>query len=153
MYANTPILPGPTYTGRPVNVYRVADAVLAALAAGECGATIGTHGTPYAGDGILVALPEYSATITLDPGDLVLPIRVDAWVERVAHAVTVAGSPRRYFGAWVDGTTLHLDVVEAFSSAEEREAIFAGIQRGQRAIFHAGRRECIMLTSDAMLAA
>lgn len=154
MYANQPVLPGPTYTGRPVNAERIADTILAAIDAGECGATIGSTGRPYGGDGILVALDStHNLELIGEWRAPALRRLVTRWVEQVARDVTVASTPRRYFGAWIDQGTLYLDVVEAFSSAEEREAIFAGLDRHQRSIYHAGRRQCIPLVSDAQAAA
>lgn len=151
MYANTPILPGPTYTGRPVNVYRITDLILAAPE----GITVhASTAQPYTGDGILVALDHKFSRETV--GDWQTPqLRrhlVREWVEWAAPAVTVVSSPRRYFGAWWHQGTLYLDVVEAFSSAEEDRAVAAGRARGQLAVWHNGRRELIY-TSDAIVAA
>lgn len=132
----------PSSVGRAVDV----DTVAALLTITTHGATVGTHGAPYGGDGILVAMPEHGAVLDFDNYALRGAFYADVldWVRRVAPMVTAVGaSPARYFGAWVDGDLMYLDVVEAFSSAEEERAVAAGRTRGQLAIWHNGRRECI----------
>jgi hypothetical protein len=117
----------------------VTDALLAATAA----ATLTPQATPYVGDGILVAMPEHG--IVLAPEAEQVYGRVHDWVEQAAHHVTAPGAtPARYFGAWRDEDgVLYLDVVQAFSSAEEDRALWAAFRRGQIAIWHNGRRELI----------
>lgn len=135
----------PASVGRPVDVDRVTDLILAA-AREASGVTIGASGTLYTGDGILVGLPEHGAdTFPAFTGDDSVRDFVRAWVASAAPAVARNASPRRFFGAWVDPRfgTLHLDVAEAFSSAEEDLAMRAAERRGQLAAWHAGRRECL----------
>lgn len=119
--------------GNPVDHARVTAGLLAARHA-----TLTTTGVRYQGDGILVALPTYGTTISQADGPTVAE-----WVRLVAPAVTAVGaSPRRYFGAWTDPDgTIYLDVVEAWSSAEEPEALAAARARHELAVWHNGRHE------------
>ncbi len=133
----------PSSVGNPVDVERVT----AALVAAGDGATVGQRGEAYAGSGILVALPEHGERVNAS-ADVFTVELVRRWVAGAARAVSATSSPARYFGAWVDRGTLYLDVVEAFSDSEERDAIAAGNARGELAIFHAGRGECITLTGN-----
>lgn len=137
----------PTSVGNPTRYGAIHNAIVATLTAGECGATLTARGTAYAGSGILVALPDVGTTIDLAGADLyVISARTLRWLASAAATLTAPGaSPARYVGAWRDGNTLHLDVVEAYSDAEEDRARAAGLARGELAIFHAGRRECITL--------
>lgn len=129
------ILPGPTYTGRPINVDRVTSRLIEELIRG--GVTLAGTATPYTGDGIAVAVPEYGELIPLGLPDARRHIR--EWVELRAHAVSQ--SARFYFGAWLSGEYLYLDVVEIFSSADEDLAVAAGRRRNQISVWHNGRQQ------------
>lgn len=145
----------PSSVGDPTDYAAVARALLST----DCGVTVDPRGNAYAGDGIAVALPEYGATAWAPRAEQsperaqVITDQVTAWVRSVAHAVTAVASPRRYFGAWLDNGTLHLDVTEVFSSAEEDRALDAARRRGQLAVWHAGRREEIRIDEPVTIAA
>lgn len=134
-------LPVHPSTGDPVARTLVTDALVSATD----GATIMITGLPYAGSGIIVALPEYGYVITADQ-----PESVRTWVDRVAPEVTGAHLRPRAFGVWHHKGLIYLDVVEIFPSDERHEALAAGYARGQVAIWDAGRREEIP-TNDVVL--
>jgi hypothetical protein len=143
--STTPGARVPSSTGNPLRTDAVVRALLDTV---KTGATVDAQGHPYRGDGILVALPEYGVILTprgvrgLWSANLDIPDFVSAWVETRGPVVTAIGaSPARYFGIWDDGTNLHFDVVEAFSSAEEDRAVEAGRARNQISIWHHGRQE------------
>lgn len=116
----------------------IADALLTGCA------TIDRHGMPYRGSGILVALDEaHTGTLPRRIHPDTERAIVRHWVESVARVVT-SRPAGLYFGAWRDDDgTLYLDVAQAFSDAEEPEALAAARARGQLAVWHAGRRQCI----------
>ena len=116
-----------------------------ALDTGGVGATLDQHGQPYRGDGLIVALPEYGASI---PGAVLRSLKreqvewlVGCWVEGRAPEVIGTYLRPRYFGAWIDGEgTLWVDVVEAYSSEDRDLAVIAGHARNQVAIWDSGRQ-------------
>jgi len=110
--------------------------VTSALAAAGDGATVLPTGLPYAGSGIVVALPEHAAFLTTPDGPTVAE-----WVRTVASAVTSTSLRPRAFGAWQSDGVLYLDVVEIFPSDERDAAVAAGRARNQIAIWDAGRGE------------
>lgn len=118
---------------RAVNVDRLVDSLLTT-------SVISANGTHYAGSGLLVPLPEYgSGHATGDPR---LRPRVAEWVGHALPAVTAVGaSPWRYLRSMVyPYGDVVLDVVEAWSDAEEAEALAAARARGVGEVWHAGRR-------------
>lgn len=123
-------------TGDPV----ARELVAAALVGATDGATVAPTGLPYGGSGILVAIPEYGDRIPVGwtPETSIL---AREWVDRVAPHVTGPHPRPRYFGAWVDGGTLYLDIVESFPREDIAEAIAAGRARDQIAVWDAGRAE------------
>jgi hypothetical protein len=133
--------------GNPVDSLTVTHALVRETLMHDA-ATVSVAGTPYRGDGIIVALPEHGTFFTpgtnTATGEL---MAIRRWVEKVAPQVTATASPARYFGAWLDQGKLYLDVVEAYSSAEEDRAIAAARARGQLAIWHSGRQELISTTA------
>lgn len=133
-------------------VARTLDTIADAMLSG-C-ATVDRHGRPYSGSGILVALdPTHERTLPTREAWQTSRMHVETWIRAVAPVVT----SRRgglYFGAWRDSDgTLYLDVAQAFSDAEETEALAAARARGQLAVWHAGRRECIAVADDTRKAA
>lgn len=127
------------------------DVVARQLAAATDGATVWPSGLPYGGSGIIVAVPEHGRVWNVGPrttqalADLgaTLADLVRSWIDQEA-AVAVAGAQTlrpRAFGAWRQGDTLFLDIVEIFPDDEEDAAIAAGRARNQIAIWHAGRGE------------
>lgn len=137
-------LPVHPSTGDPV----ARDLVTQGLVSATDGATIMITGLPYAGSGIIVALPEYG--VVLSARHAFLRAAVRNWVDNVAPAVTGAHLRPRAFGVWHHEGRLYLDVVEIFPSDERHEALAAGHARGQVAIWDAGRRREIP-TSDVIL--
>lgn len=136
-----------TSTGPAVNGETVARALL-----GGDG-TYSLTGQPYTGAGIIVALPGIGETfdgLTLRVEDAAdITESVAAWVTGTA-APFIAAHPApfyhpHYVGSWVDSDTgtLYLDVVEIFPREEIVEAIAAGRDRNQIAIWDAGRQELI----------
>ena len=108
--------------------------------------TYGLTGQPYRGDGIIVALPALGLVLDRDDAAL-LPAVIGQWVSNyAAPAITSRPAPfhrPRYVGSWVDSATgtLYLDVVEVFGRDDIAEAIEAGRDRNQIAIWDAGRGE------------
>jgi len=129
-----------TSTGPAVN----ADTVARALLSGD--GTYSLTGQRYTGAGIIVALPGVGLVLDRDDAAL-LPAVIAQWVsDYAAPAVTSRPAPfhrPRYVGSWVDSDTgtLYLDVVEVFAREEIAEAIAAGRDRDQIAIWDAGRGE------------
>lgn len=122
----------PHYGGtRALHSHAIARALLV-------GATVDRHGRPYTGSGILVALHQRTCDWRYPRPWLA------EWVEEVAPLVTAVGaSPYRYLSGWRTGDLLHVAVVEAWSDAEEREALDAARYRGLSHVWHAGRQELI----------
>lgn len=121
----------------------IADALLSGCA------TVDRHGRAYGGSGILVAL-DRSHGWTMAPTRHRAIVRdvIRRWVADVAHVVT-ARPAGLYFGAWRDDDgTLYLDVAQLFSDADEAEALAAARARGELAVWHAGRRQCILITPE-----
>lgn len=112
------------------------DALTSALLSGG---TVSANGTHYAGSGILVPLPGHVwGCATSDP--LIRP-RLAEWVRGSLPTVTAVGaSPWRYLRSLVYpyGQT-HIDVVEAWSDADEIYALEAARARGIAEVWHAGR--------------
>lgn len=133
-----------TSTGPAVN----ADTVARALLSGD--GTYSLTGQAYRGDGLVVALPALGVAVAAEDGesdfDHLAPA-VAEWVRDVAApAVTSRPAPfyrPRYVGSWVDSRTgtLYLDVVEIFAREDIADAIAAGRDRNQIAIWDAGRGE------------
>jgi len=117
--------------GDPTAYSVVVDALLAA----PDGATVSRSGTPYGGNGIVVALPEHARIV-----DNPTPELVWQWVRDVAHHVTVPTPRPRFFGVWTSGHVAYLDVVEVFPADERDAAVAAGRARNQIAIWDAGRQ-------------
>lgn len=136
----------PHYGGSSaLQVDTIADALLTGCA------SVDRHGMPYGGSGILVALDRAQGW-TMAPTRHRAIVRdvVRRWVARVAPLVT-SRPAGLYFGAWRDSDgTLYLDVAQAFSDAEEDDAMAAARARGQLAVWHAGRRQCIKITPDTI---
>lgn len=130
----------PSSVGDPIR----RDAIVSKLVNAIDGATVLPSGNDYAGSGILVAVPEFSFTVSCewpdDPerGSIVGMVR--SWLNWVAPAVSEGAHPRA-FGVWHSGGRIYLDVVDIFSDAEEDDARNAGRVRDQIAIWHNGRRE------------
>lgn len=123
-------------------------AVLTAILSATDGATVAPGGGAYAGSGIAVALGAHELRLQLD--DSALDVEVARWIRHVAPIVTARGAtPARYFGAWRDGDALVLDVVEMFSDIDRELALSAARNRGQRAVYDHGRRECVEITGPA----
>jgi len=130
-----------------------------ALAAATDGATIDQHGRPYAGNGILVALPADEQTSYvfnwgpalfdhLRGGRKTADDVLELFVKFNQHVVTAPSLRPRYFGAWIeagagelpDGTPcdkIHLDIVEAFTQDDRVHAVHAGQVRNQISIWDA----------------
>ena len=129
-----------TSTGPAVN----ADTVARALLSGD--GTYSLTGQRYTGAGIIVALPGVGLVLDRDDAAL-LPAVIAQWVSNyAAPAVTSRPAPfhrPRYVGSWVDSDTgtLYLDVVEVFAREDIADAIAAGRDRNQIAIWDAGRGE------------
>jgi hypothetical protein len=133
-------LPVHPSVGDPVARKLVANA----LATATDGATVMATGLPYAGSGIIVALPEHGYVVPIGSLGLASPRvahGVRRWVDRVASAVTERSLRPRAFGAWIDGDSLYLDVVEIFPGDQEDEAVAAGRTRNQISVWHAGRKQ------------
>jgi hypothetical protein len=145
--STTPGARVPSSVGNPLRT----EAVVSALLAATDGATIDPSGHPYRGDGILVALPKLGYVLTpervnvLRDHGFTVEDFVSAFVDGRAFEVVGNYTPARYYGVWNDGESLHFDVVEAFSSAEEDRAIEAGRARGEVALWHNGRKAEILL--------
>lgn len=133
-------------TGDPTAYHAVIDAV--GIVNG--GATVTAAGLPYAGSGLVVAIPEHGRVIT-DGAGLGALGQIAEWVGYAAHHVTAPSLRPRYFGAWFEGDTLYLDVVEVFPREEEAEAIAAGAARNQIAIWDAGRQAEIPTGGDGFV--
>jgi len=120
--------------------------VTSALVTAGDGATVLPTGLPYAGHGLIVALPEYGAVLTGSDGPTVAE-----WVRTVAGAVTGPRLRQRAFGAWQSDGVTYLDVVEIFPSDDRDAAVAAGRARNQIAIWDAGRGEEIATDGDGTL--
>lgn len=131
----------PSSVGNPVDVEKVARALSEAVD----GATVDGRGKAYAGDGILVAIPEHGRRVKIRAGHGATDMRnsIRRWVQTVAPVVSSHAA--HWFGAWSENGVIYLDVVQSFSSADEAEALAAGRARGERAVWHNGRKECIYL--------
>jgi hypothetical protein len=125
----------PSSAGNPV---RSAERIASALIDAPDGATLSFDGTPYRGDGILVAARGFDRRIGRTP----TVAEVADWVREVAPVVTSAA--RFHFGAWRNNGALYLDVAELFSSADEDAAMAAMDARREVAAWHNGRREVIL---------
>ena len=129
-------------TGPAVN----ADTVAAALLSGD--GTYSVTGQAYRGDGIVVAVDGAGCVVVPDGfTSAQLSGIVSAWVEHLA-APYVAAHPApfyrpHYVGSWVDSASgwVYLDVVEIFAREDLDDAIDAGYDRNQIAIWDAGRQE------------
>ncbi len=131
----------PTSTGPQVNAETIATKLITA------DGTYSITAAPFRGAGYVVALPALGHVIPR--GDLRSPTRdariiaeIAAWVRDVA-APEILAHPApfyrpRYLGSWVDSSdgTLYLDVVEIFQ--DRAEAVEAGRDRDQIAIWDAG---------------
>jgi len=115
-------------------------AVTRALVSATDGATVSASGQPFNGSGYVVAVPEYSHVIELGFVRVVSDA-VRTWVATASHHVTGRHLRPRYFGAWVNGDRLYLDVVEVFPDDERDAAVAAGRARNQIAVWDAGRGE------------
>jgi hypothetical protein len=125
--------------GNPI----AADVVSHGLLSAPGGATVGPSGLPYRGDGIVVALPEYATMITVLNIDT-----VNTWVRAVAPHVTGPHNRPRWFGSWQSDGVIYLDVVETFTRDDYDDAVRAGRERNQIAIWDAGRQEEIPTDGD-----
>lgn len=114
-------------------VARTLDTIADALQATEHDRLIAVdrHGRPYNGSGILV--PFEPTRNRESVGDFLRAdlarMCVERWITHVASVVT-SRPAGLYFGARRYGGTLVLDVVQAFSDAEEAEAHRAARARG-----------------------
>jgi hypothetical protein len=108
------------------------------------GITLTLDGQRYTGSGILVAV-KGQGLVT----DVNAPlVYADRWVIEAADYVKAHPAPfyrRHLLGSWVDSTTgsVYLDVVEEFTDRDE--AIAAGLERREIALWDAGRGEEIIL--------
>lgn len=132
----------PASTGPRANVETLLDALLSVPAG-----TFSITGQPYRGDGIVVAVKGTGRV--LEPHNTPTTEHVyreiRSWLtHRAIPAVTSRPAPfhrPRYLGVWIESGTVYLDVVEVFPREEIAEAIAAGRDRNQIAIWDAGRQE------------
>lgn len=86
---------------------------------------------PVPASGYVVAVPGHELRVKID-GGVFRELR--AYVERKRGVVAGAPVSRpRFYGTWVDGTDVVLDVVEVFS--DRAQAVVAGQDRGELAIW------------------
>ena len=113
------------YTSQPT----LAANMWAAIVAGTDGATYGVNGREYVGTHGYVVAYGAPATAVIPFADIT-PADVAGFIGAHFHDAVRRGD---YFGFWIDGGNVYLDVVEI--ERDRESAIVKGIRRNQIAVF------------------
>jgi hypothetical protein len=108
------------------------------------GASVNPHGATAVG-GYMVALPGHESIIRAwspdsRPVEQVTLYVLDRWA-------TVANDPALYFGAWLDGGRLYLDVSERV--ADESSALAKAADRNELAIYDVANGASVYVSQSA----